>query len=63
MILASLNEKIARLEADLAAEQAAIDAAIAAHQIGPGYWQRRHDLCRRLRIARALQEAVAEVSQ
>ena len=62
MILASLDEKIARLEADLAVEQSAIDAAVAAHQIGPGYWQRRHELCRRLRIARALREAIGEVS-
>lgn len=62
MILASLDDKISVLEADLAAEQSAIAAAIEAHQIGPGYWQRRHEIARRLRIARALREAIAEVS-
>jgi hypothetical protein len=63
MMLASLEQKIAGLEADLAAEQVAIDAAIAAHQIGPGYWQRRHEIARRLLIARAMQDAIAEVAE
>jgi hypothetical protein len=62
MMLASLEEKIARLEAALVAEQASIDAAIAAHQIGAGYWQRRHEICRRLLITRTLRDAIAEVA-
>lgn len=63
MMLAALDRKITRLEADLAAEQSAIEAAVAVRQIGAGYWQRRHDLARRLRIVRALREAVAEAAQ
>lgn len=62
-MLAALDRTIASLEADLTAEQSAIDAAVAARQIGAGYWQRRHDLVRRLRIVRALREAVAEAVQ
>lgn len=60
MTFAALEERISGLEADLAAEQSAIEAAVAARQIGAGYWQRRHELARRLRIARAFQEAIAE---
>ena len=63
MILASLDDRISGLEADLAAEQAAIAVAIEAHQIGPGYWQRRHEIARRLRIFRALREAIGEVAE
>lgn len=63
MILASLDDRISRLEADLAAEQSAIAAAIKDHQIGPGYWQRRHEIARRLRVAYALREALAEVAE
>lgn len=60
MTFAALEKRIAGLEADLAAEQSAIEAAVAGRQIGAGYWQRHHELARRLRIARAFQEAIAE---
>ncbi|MGB3415753.1 MAG: hypothetical protein WBA36_03705 [Mesorhizobium sp.] len=63
MILTSLDDKISALEVELAAEQLAIVAAIAEHQIGPGYWQRRHEIARRLRIALALRDALSEVSE
>ena len=61
MILAALETRIAKLETDLAAETASINAAIVAHQIGPGYWQRRHSLECQLRVACAIRDAISEV--
>ncbi|MBN9073995.1 MAG: hypothetical protein J0H34_20835 [Rhizobiales bacterium] len=61
MILAALETKIAKLESDIARETAAIAAAIAAHQIGNGYWQRRHRLEAQLRAAIDLRDAIKEV--
>lgn len=61
MILAALESRIATLEIDLANETAKIDAAIAAHQIGNGYWHRRHVLETQLRAALALRDAISEV--
>lgn len=61
MILSALETRIAKLEIDLANETAKIDAAIAAHQIGNGYWQRRHALETQLRAAQAIRDAISEV--
>lgn len=61
MIRAALDTHIAKLEADIAKETAKIDAAIAAHQIGNGYWQPRHRLETQLRAALALRDAINEV--
>ncbi len=61
MILTALESRIANLEADIAKETASIDAAIAAHQIGDGYWHRRHALETQLRAALALRDAINEV--
>lgn len=47
--------------ADLAAEDASIKAAIAARQIGDGYWHTRHKLETQLRAALALRNAINEV--
>lgn len=60
MILAALETKIADLEADISKETAIINAAIADHQIGAGYWQRRHSLECQLRVAHAIREAICE---
>lgn len=62
MILETLETRIAKLEADIANERAMIDAAIAARQIGDGYWQRRHVLEAQLRAAIALRDALNEVA-
>lgn len=61
MILPALELHIANLKADLAAETAKIEAAIAARQIGKGYWQRRHVLESQLCAAIALRDAISEV--
>lgn len=61
MILATLETKIVRLEAEIAKETAVIDAAIVARQIGDGYWHRRHALQSQLRAALALRDAINEV--
>ena len=60
-MLASLDILIARLEAEIAAEAGAIAAAVAAHQIGAGYWQALHRLRRRLDAAQRLRQALEEV--
>lgn len=51
---------IARLAAELEAEEASIAAAVAARSIGDGssYWKRAHFLRRRLAVAVALREAL-----
>lgn len=61
MIMATLETKIANLEADIFKETKKIEAAIAEHQIGHGHWQRRHFLECQLRVARALRDAISEV--
>ena len=61
MIIAALETKIAKLESAIAKETVAIDAAIAAHQIGDGYWHTRHRLETQLRTALALRDAISEV--
>lgn len=61
MIIAALETRIAQLEADLAKEMASINAAIAARQIGDGYWHTRHRLETQLRAALALRDAIGEV--
>lgn len=51
---------IARLAAELEAEEASIAASVAARSIGDGsnYWKRAHFLRRRLAVAIALREAM-----
>lgn len=63
MILAALETRIAKLEADIAKETANIEAAVAARQIGDGYWQRRHALESQLRAALALRDAINEAAE
>jgi len=60
MTFPGLATCIARLEADIAKETTHIEAAIAARQIGEGYWQRRHALQSQLRAALALRDAINE---
>lgn len=61
-MLAALDRFIARLETEIAAKTAAIEAAIAAKQIGDGngYWKPRHALQCRLTAAVALRDALRE---
>lgn len=60
MNLVAVEARIAKLEAEIAKETAIINAAIAAHQIGPNYWQRRHSLVCRLRAVYAIRDAIME---
>lgn len=58
----SLDQYIAKVSADLAAEEAKITANIAAKAIGEGsgYWQKAHALRVRLSIANGLRAAFDE---
>lgn len=60
--LGSLDAYIAKVSADLAAEEARIEASIAAKAIGEGsgYWQKAHALRVRLSIANGLRAALSE---
>lgn len=60
-MIAALETRIAKLETEIAKETAIIDAAIAAHQIGNGYWQRRWSLESQLRAALVLRDVLNEV--
>lgn len=60
-MIAALENRIAKLREEIAKETAIIDAAVAAHQIGNGYWQRRHSLQCQLRVACAIRDAISEV--
>lgn len=60
MNLTTIEARIAKLEAEIAKETAIINAAIAAHQIGLNYWQRRHSLECQLRAVYAIRDAVME---
>ena len=56
-----IDRKVSFLEAELAHEEQIIAKAMAAKQIGDGYWKRRWQLENKLAVARALQGAVREV--
>lgn len=60
-ITAPIDAKVSTLESELARENQIIDAAMAAKQIGDGYWKRRWQLENKLTVARALQEVAREV--
>jgi hypothetical protein len=64
VLIAAANRKIEMLEAEHAAEAEKIAAAVAAKQIGDGtgYWKKKHELARRLEIAVALRQALAEAA-
>jgi hypothetical protein len=59
-LLAAAEARLARLDVELAAEDARIADAVAAKTIGDGtgYWKRRHELAQRLRVAHGLVEAL-----
>jgi len=61
MIIAALETRIAKIEADIAKETASIEAAIAARQIGDGCWHTRHRLETQLRATLALRDVINEV--
>jgi len=58
---APIDHKISFLEAQIAREDQIIAKAMAAKEIGDGYWKRRWQLENKLAVAKALQGAVREV--
>lgn len=53
----SIADMITETAAELDTEREIIAAAIAAKQIGENYWQRRHELERKVKVLTALKEA------
>ena len=56
-----INQKVSFLEAEIAREDQIIANAMAAKQIGDGYWKKRWELQNKLAVAKAMQGAVREV--
>jgi hypothetical protein len=56
-----IDAKVSTIEAELARENQLIETAMAAKQIGDGYWKRRWQIENQLAVAKALQSAVREV--
>jgi len=60
-VLTGIGNVIARLEADLAAEEARLAALGRGEGVAPNGWQRKHRLFLQLRLARDLRAAALDM--